>query len=76
MHQLKLSSDISGVSAAYQMAQKTDQLLAILEAPLAHVQPLGTLANELFWVEGRVPWLDEERAEHNLEDVGARRRLL
>lgn len=58
------------------MAQEANELLAILEAPLAHVEPFDAPSHQLFWVEGRVPWLDQQRAEHNLEDVGARRRFL
>jgi hypothetical protein len=37
---------------------------------LAHVQPLAFLADELFGVEGWVPWLHPPVAKHYLEDVG------
>ena len=41
------------------MPQKPIHLLAILEAPLAHIQPVNASPDELFRVEGWVPGLDE-----------------
>jgi hypothetical protein len=52
------------------MPQEPHQLLTILEAPLAHVQPLYASAHKLLGVERRVPWLDEQGAKDDLEDVG------
>ena len=61
---------------AYQMPNKPHQLFAILEAPLAHIQPLYASAYKLLRVERRVPRLDEQRAEDDFEDVGAGRGFL
>jgi len=58
------------------MPQKSIYLLAILEAPLAHIQPVYASPDELFRVEGRVPGLDEQRAEDYLQYIGARGWLL
>lgn len=44
---------------AYQVPNEAQQLLGILEAPLANIQSLNASPDELFWVEGRVPGLDE-----------------
>ena len=44
---------------AYQVPNEAQKLLAILEAPLANIQSLDASPDELFWVEGRVPGLDE-----------------
>lgn len=61
---------------AYQVPNEAQQLLAILEAPLAYIQSLDASPDELFWVEGRVPGLDEQRAEDDFEHVGPAERLL
>jgi len=51
------------------MSQESHQFLAILEAPLAHVEPFYFPPDQLLGVEGGVPWLDEERAKHDLENI-------
>ena len=61
---------------AYQVPNEAQQLLAILEAPLAYIQPLDASPDELFRLEGRVPGLDEQRAEDDFEHVGPGERLL
>jgi hypothetical protein len=58
------------------VSNEAQQLLAILEAPLAYIQPLDASPRELFRVEGRVPGLDEQRAEDDFEHVGPGERLL
>ena len=54
---------------AYQVPNEAQKLLAILEAPLANIQSLDASPDELFRVEGRVPGLDEQRAEDDFEHV-------
>lgn len=61
---------------AYQVPNEAQKLLTILEAPLAYIQPLDASPDELFRVEGRVPGLDEQRAEDDFEHVGPGERLL
>lgn len=61
---------------AYKMLDKARELLGVLEAPLAYVQPLHPTADKFFRVEGRVPRLDQQRAEDDLENVRGRCRLL
>jgi len=58
------------------MPNKPHQLFAILEAPLAHIQPLYASAYKFLGVERRVPGLYEQRAEDDFEDVGAGRGFL
>ena len=58
------------------MPNKPHQFFAILEAPLAHIQPLYASAYKLLRVERRVPGLDEQRAEDDFEDVGPGRGFL
>jgi hypothetical protein len=42
-------------------------LMRVLEAPLAHVEPVhSSAAHHVFGVEGRVPWLDVEVPEHDV----------
>jgi hypothetical protein len=50
--------------------QEAHQLLRVLEAPLAHVQAVYILPDELLWVAlGREPRFDDERAENDVVDV-------
>jgi hypothetical protein len=47
------------------MSQELDQLITILETPLAHIEAVYTSSDEFFRIEGRVPWCDKEGAEDN-----------
>lgn len=57
---------------AYKMLDEACELFRVLEAPLTHVQPLHFATDELLWVEGRVPRLDQQRAEDDLNHIGCR----
>ena len=60
---------------AYKMLYEACELLGVSKAPLAHIQALHLAADELLWVEGGIPWLDQQRAKHDFKDIGRRRRL-
>ena len=53
-----------------QVLEEGDELLRVFEAPLAHVEPIGLLADELFGVAfGGEPRLDDERAEDYIVNI-------
>lgn len=56
----------------YTMPADTQHLTGVAETPLADIQPVDFLlaAERLFGVEGGVPWLDVQVAEHDVGDVG------
>lgn len=60
------------VWGAYKMLDEARELFGILEAPLADIQALHFAADKLFWVKGWVPWFDQQRAKHHLEDIWCR----
>lgn len=53
----------------YRVTEEGDKLFRVLEAPLAHVQSLNAAAYELLRVERRVPGLDEQVAQHDVQHV-------
>lgn len=54
----------------HQVLQEGEKLLRVLEAPLAHIQPIGLLADEFLGVAfGGEPRVDDERAEDYLVNV-------
>ena len=56
----------------YTMRSILHNLMRVLEAPLAHIQPVcSSTTDHILGVERRVPWLDVEVSEH---DVGYIRR--
>lgn len=57
------------------MPKEWHQLLRVLEAPLAHVEPFRLPADEVFGVEGRIPRLDEQVTEDDVDHVGFHGRL-
>lgn len=71
-----LRATIERVCGAHEMFNEACKLFRVLKAPLAHVQALDLATDELLWVERRVPWLDQQRAKHDLEYIGSRRWLV
>lgn len=58
------------------MPKKRHQLFRVLEAPLAHVEPFCLPTDEVFGVEGRIPRLDEQVTEHDVDHILFHGRLL
>lgn len=60
------------------MPTNSQHLRRIPKAPLAHIQPVDLLlpAQHFIGVEGGVPGLDVQVAEHNVGDVGREMRAV
>lgn len=66
---------VSGRGCIDQVCQIGHLFLSILKAPLADMQSIDFSADELFWIEGRVPCLEEDISKHDIVDVEVGRLL-
>ena len=51
------------------MRRVRSHILGVLEAGLADIQPVELLADQLIWIEGRVPCFEVHVPQHDAADV-------
>lgn len=51
------------------VCEERHEVLRVFEAPLTDEQPLELPPNQLFWIERRIPCLEEDVSKHDIADV-------
>lgn len=56
--------------SSHHVSQVGHELLGVAETALADIEALSLSADEVFGVERRIPWLDLDVAQDDIQDIG------